>query len=106
RIDSGRRARRRPEPSPTRRPPVLVRKARPRLERELRTRRRDAERVLRRNVTVAERQFKSVERDADRRRNVVTEQDALGVAPPRADRKSTRLNSSHVTSSYAVFCVT
>src|SRR5690625_5461306 len=27
------------------------------------------------------------------------------VAPPRRDRKSTRLNSSHVAISYAVFCL-
>src|SRR3712207_7971967 len=27
------------------------------------------------------------------------------VAPPRADRKSTRLNSSHANTSYAVFCL-
>src|SRR5690606_39612735 len=28
-----------------------------------------------------------------------------GVGDPRADRKSTRLNSSHVKISYAVFCL-
>src|SRR2546426_9306787 len=28
-----------------------------------------------------------------------------GAAPPRADRKSTRLNSSHLVISYAVFCL-
>src|SRR5437773_5429809 len=28
-----------------------------------------------------------------------------GVAPFRSDRKSTRLNSSHITISYAVFCL-
>src|SRR5690606_41278187 len=28
-----------------------------------------------------------------------------GHGPPRADRKSTRLNSSHVKISYAVFCL-
>src|SRR5437773_6834137 len=28
-----------------------------------------------------------------------------GVQPERADRKSTRLNSSHITISYAVFCL-
>src|SRR5437773_8928746 len=27
------------------------------------------------------------------------------VAPPLGDRKSTRLNSSHITISYAVFCL-
>src|SRR5690606_12678127 len=30
---------------------------------------------------------------------------ALGVPGDRLDRKSTRLNSSHVKSSYAVFCL-
>src|SRR5207249_7187242 len=30
---------------------------------------------------------------------------ADGVAPPHPDRKSTRLNSSHVSISYAVFCL-
>src|SRR5690349_22113251 len=30
---------------------------------------------------------------------------ADGVADPRRDRKSTRLNSSHVEISYAVFCL-
>src|SRR5215510_15814439 len=30
---------------------------------------------------------------------------AAGCAAPRADRKSTRLNSSHVAISYAVFCL-
>src|SRR5437660_7990725 len=29
----------------------------------------------------------------------------LGAAAPRPDRKSTRLNSSHVAISYAVFCL-
>src|SRR5438309_8515492 len=29
----------------------------------------------------------------------------LGVARPSADRKSTRLNSSHSSTSYAVFCL-
>src|SRR5437867_11629250 len=30
---------------------------------------------------------------------------ACGAAPPSGDRKSTRLNSSHRTISYAVFCL-
>src|SRR5438067_10771078 len=30
---------------------------------------------------------------------------AAGAAEPRRDRKSTRLNSSHVSISYAVFCL-
>src|SRR5438477_9852239 len=30
---------------------------------------------------------------------------ADGVAPPDIDRKSTRLNSSHMSTSYAVFCL-
>src|SRR2546427_7121986 len=30
---------------------------------------------------------------------------ALGIAPVKADRKSTRLNSSHSQISYAVFCL-
>src|SRR5437660_8930975 len=29
----------------------------------------------------------------------------LGISPERQDRKSTRLNSSHVAISYAVFCL-
>src|SRR5699024_11457556 len=29
----------------------------------------------------------------------------LGIMTPREDRKSTRLNSSHVSISYAVFCL-
>src|SRR3989442_11158727 len=33
------------------------------------------------------------------------ERKALDPALPRADRKSTRLNSSHVRISYAVFCL-
>src|SRR5699024_11820765 len=42
----------------------------------------------------------------------VLHQDALALrrdgenVPPRVDRKSTRLNSSHVSISYAVFCLT
>src|SRR5215211_8372453 len=31
--------------------------------------------------------------------------DGLGRRPPQADRKSTRLNSSHTVISYAVFCL-
>src|SRR5699024_12603457 len=31
--------------------------------------------------------------------------DPVGRATPRSDRKSTRLNSSHVSISYAVFCL-
>src|SRR5437773_8387244 len=31
--------------------------------------------------------------------------DLLGSADPTQDRKSTRLNSSHITISYAVFCL-
>src|SRR5437773_6300908 len=31
--------------------------------------------------------------------------DALEAGPAQADRKSTRLNSSHITNSYAVFCL-
>src|SRR5215510_12178536 len=30
---------------------------------------------------------------------------AIRQMPPRSDRKSTRLNSSHVATSYAVFCL-
>src|SRR5207253_6749698 len=29
----------------------------------------------------------------------------IGLTPPEGDRKSTRLNSSHVAISYAVFCL-
>src|SRR5437868_10735433 len=36
----------------------------------------------------------------ERRRDLV-----LGALPEPPDRKSTRLNSSHVSSSYAVFCL-
>src|SRR5437773_4966188 len=32
-------------------------------------------------------------------------QEAVGNASPLPDRKSTRLNSSHITISYAVFCL-
>ncbi len=51
-----------------------VRKARTRLERELRGRRRDAERLVRRNRSRAERELSSIEREADGRRNLVSEQ--------------------------------
>src|SRR5690606_41927155 len=34
-----------------------------------------------------------------------TSSDRRHHAPPRRDRKSTRLNSSHVKNSYAVFCL-
>jgi septal ring factor EnvC (AmiA/AmiB activator) len=50
-----------------------VRKARTRLERELRTRRRNAEQLIRRNTRTVEREAKTAERQAARRRNVVTE---------------------------------
>jgi Skp family chaperone for outer membrane proteins len=50
-----------------------VRKARTRLERELRTRRRDAEKLLRRNRQTVEREAKAAERQAHRRRNMVSE---------------------------------
>jgi Skp family chaperone for outer membrane proteins len=50
-----------------------VRKARTRLERELRTRRRNAEQLIRRNARPFEREAKAAERQAARRRNVVTE---------------------------------
>src|SRR5437773_7794005 len=49
---------------------------------------------------------------ARRRRHVVRDRRALANVPPAArkalaniDRKSTRLNSSHITISYAVFCL-
>src|SRR5690606_40823939 len=40
----------------------------------------------------------------DRRRYVTARQDATRAKAQGTDRKSTRLNSSHVKSSYAVFC--
>jgi hypothetical protein len=42
------------------------------LERELRTRRREAERLLRRNRRAVEREVNAAERDAGRRSNIVT----------------------------------
>src|SRR5437773_9752488 len=36
---------------------------------------------------------------------VLTQADVLDMKPPAQDRKSTRLNSSHITISYAVFCL-
>jgi hypothetical protein len=50
-----------------------VRKARTRLERELRGRRRDAQRLIRRNTATVEREARVAERQAARRRNMVTE---------------------------------
>src|SRR6266581_4410761 len=35
----------------------------------------------------------------------ITRQATGGADPPRGDRKSTRLNSSHPSNSYAVFCL-
>src|SRR6266850_4950404 len=43
-------------------------------------------------------------RDQVRRTPVVQEEDPL-AEPPERDRKSTRLNSSHLVISYAVFCL-
>src|SRR5689334_24740799 len=43
--------------------------------------------------------------DAERQRGDVQEQDVLDLALEDADRKSTRLNSSHSSISYAVFCL-
>src|SRR5690606_19994792 len=37
--------------------------------------------------------------------HLVITDDGPGIAPPVRDRKSTRLNSSHVKISYAVFCL-
>src|SRR3712207_7349018 len=39
------------------------------------------------------------------RRLLVLELVGVVLAPPRQDRKSTRLNSSHANISYAVFCL-
>src|SRR3970282_2370361 len=47
--------------------------------------------------------FRSRRRDGDRVRREGHE--APGEACRRRDRKSTRLNSSHITISYAVFCL-
>src|SRR5438067_12777498 len=47
--------------------------------------------------------LKFVEEHAPLRRNVTTED--VGNAAAFLDRKSTRLNSSHVSISYAVFCL-
>src|SRR3712207_8126209 len=41
----------------------------------------------------------------EHRQPVVGEQGGAGHGPRRADRKSTRLNSSHANISYAVFCL-
>src|SRR5437773_7092921 len=38
-------------------------------------------------------------------RPVMTQAEADQIAKARLDRKSTRLNSSHITISYAVFCL-
>src|SRR5437773_12125571 len=38
-------------------------------------------------------------------KNIKPRPNSLTAAPPRKDRKSTRLNSSHITISYAVFCL-
>src|SRR5436853_7674019 len=51
----------------------------------------------------------AVDRSGERRRQIVR-RDRLAVAPPQPerhgpDRKSTRLNSSHLGISYAVFCL-
>src|SRR2546426_7500121 len=37
--------------------------------------------------------------------NMVLDRRALGADAPELDRKSTRLNSSHLVISYAVFCL-
>src|SRR5207249_9747191 len=42
---------------------------------------------------------------ADAAKASVTHGLAVTINPPLADRKSTRLNSSHVSISYAVFCL-
>src|SRR5256885_10551690 len=54
--------------------------------------------------------FRSGRAAAGRRRTFVPAQQSLQVAGkgpafPRIDRKSTRLNSSHLVISYAVFCL-
>src|SRR5256885_8034708 len=41
----------------------------------------------------------------EQRRLVVDQQHALASTPWQRDRKSTRLNSSHLVISYAVFCL-
>src|SRR5690349_24010508 len=41
----------------------------------------------------------------DIRAACATSRDQRAIAPDREDRKSTRLNSSHVEISYAVFCL-
>ena len=51
-----------------------MRKARTRFTRELRARRRDAERLVRRNRARAGREVSSIEREADGRSNVVAGQ--------------------------------
>src|SRR5690606_42054675 len=45
------------------------------------------------------------QRDSDRRGRHRPGRRERRAAPHRADRKSTRLNSSHVKNSYAVFCL-
>jgi hypothetical protein len=51
-----------------------AKQARTRVERQLRSRRRDAERIVRRQRTRLEREARDIERTADRRPNVVTQQ--------------------------------
>src|SRR5690606_41232949 len=43
--------------------------------------------------------------DAEEARRLQEEWEARGIEVPLKDRKSTRLNSSHVKISYAVFCL-
>src|SRR5690625_6457684 len=43
--------------------------------------------------------------DGDARPTIRTVSDAFSIPSAREDRKSTRLNSSHVAISYAVFCL-
>src|SRR5438034_1427804 len=47
----------------------------------------------------------AAERDPRERRVRHVDPDRARLDPPREDRKSTRLNSSHTVTSYAVFCL-
>src|SRR5207249_10862921 len=65
----------------------------------------DAGQVLHRGIDAASR-LRHPRNRADHRRAVEIFQLDLDLVPPvRVDRKSTRLNSSHVSISYAVFCL-
>src|SRR5205807_8022711 len=60
--------------------------------------------------TPIHRVFEMVKREAERYGCAIVGSEIVGLVPKKAlemtaDRKSTRLNSSHLVSSYAVFCL-